>query len=291
MRLLARFLTGFLLALIVFSSTTYGASSTLENGEGLGISPVNRSVTIFSGNQNTSSISVSDFTSQPLSVSLFVKSFNVINYNYNYQFTNPINDWLKLSQTDINLQPGDVQTINYSLNVPSYAPSGGYYYAIFASATVPHVSINLSLQAASIIYLTVGGKLIETSNIVSSYISHFVLGKTINYKINVRNSGNVNYFIYLNTRIHGYLLRPAQTQVAHILLPNTIRTIDGLILSPYLPGVYKIDYGYSTELGSKVNLSAYVVFVPPWSIAVLILLIISAVYYKDRRKKQSSKFK
>lgn len=279
----------FLVGFFGLNSLTYAASPSVGSGEGLGISPINRLVTVSAGNQNTSNITVSDLTNKPLNVSLFIKSFNVVNYNYNYQFTDPVNNWLKLSQTGINLQSGQVQPINYTIAVPKNAASGGYYYAIFASATVPQTNINLSLQAASIIYLTISGKLIETSNIVSNSISHLVFGSTINYTVNVRNSGNVNYFIYLNTRIRGYLLRPSQTQVAHLLLPNTIRSISGSILSPYLPGIYKVDYGYSTESGSSVNLSSYIVFIPPWSIAILALIIISGIFIKDKRAKNLKK--
>jgi len=266
-------------------------AADLNTTQGLSISPVNSFTNISAGQSQVNTIEIGDYTTQPLNINLFIKSFRVVNYNYNYQFTNTINNWIKISQTEVNLRPGEYTGVDYTIKIPANTSAGGYYYAIFASATVPQASLNVSLQAVSIVYLTIKGKLIETSNLVSNSISHLIFGKTINYEINIKNTGNVNYFIYLNTRLRGYMLRPSQTQVAHLLLPNTIRTVDGAILSPYLPGIYKVDYGYRTDSGAQVKLSSYVVFIPPWSIATVVLILMIVFYISEHRKNRPKKFK
>jgi hypothetical protein len=260
---------------------------------GLLITPLRQYLKTAAGTTVRSNLSVTNLTNNPLDVHLSVQQFSVTDYTYNYQFTQPNNDWLHLDQASFNLLPHHSKTVNYQLNVPDHTAPGGRYYTLFASADLADQGIHNTIQAADLLYLTVSGNLTYTSDLRSSSIGHFSFGQPINYELKPINTGNVYFFAYTSGQLHGLSTRAAPTPEAHMLMPGAVRKLTGSIPAPVLPGIYKATYGYSIDNGPAVQRTSTVLFIPPWSAAFLIafLLILGAIVRGRRhgRRQQKSK--
>jgi len=254
---------------------------------GLLITPLRQYLKTAAGTTVRSSLSVTNLTDKPLDVHLSVQQFSVANYSYNYQFTHPNNDWLHLDRTGFNLQPHRSQTVGYQLNVPDHTAPGGHYYTLFASASLATQGINNTIQAADLLYVTVAGKLTYTNQLRTSSIDHLSFGQPITYSLEAVNTGNVYYFAYVGGQLHGPSTKPAPTPEAHMLMPGAIRKLTGTIAAPVLPGIYKASYGYRIDNGQTIQRTGTVLFIPPWSVAFLIaLLLICGAFIRARRQRR-----
>ncbi len=257
--------------------TTIGpiaSAASVPQIHGLSITPLRQYLKANAGVTTQSSLTVSNLTSQALNVHLSVQQFSLTDYTYNYQFTQPKNNWLHIETPDIALQPQHAQTVTYKLDVPAKTTPGGYYYTLLASANLASQGIDSTIQAADLLYLTVNGALTHTSELHASSISRFSFGTPFTYHLNILDTGNIYFFAYTTGTLHGWSAPPATTSAAHMLVPGTIRSLSGNITAPILPGVYTAAYGYRTDNGQTVIQRSWVVFIPPWSLAFLLALLL-----------------
>jgi hypothetical protein len=285
------------LLLIVLLCGALPATAKADSGppsqvRGLLITPLRQYLKTAAGATIKSNLSVTNLTDKPLDVHLSVQQFSVTDYSYNYQFTQPNNDWLHLGLTDFSLQPHRSQTVSYQLVIPEHTAPGGHYYTLFASADLADQGINNTIQAADLLYLTVSGHLTYTNQLRMSSIGHFSFGQPFTYELDPVNTGNVYYFAYVSGQLHGLTAKPAATPESHLLMPGSVRRLTGTIAAPVLPGVYTATYGYRTDDGQNVQQSRTVIFIPPWSVAFLLaaLLVLGAIirsHHQSRRRRKA----
>ena len=263
------------------------AAETIDN-KGLQISPLRYYVTLNAGEQKTGNLVVANQTDKPMTITLSLQQFSVADYSYDYRFKAPTNDWLKLEATQITLQPHKSRTVMYQIFVPSPSPSGGYYYTLLASTEMQTGGLTSTVQAASLIYVTVNGELVRASEFKSSSLQHVSFGGPIRYTMAVKNTGNVHYFAYFSGKLQGRSARDIPG-TSHLLLPGAIRQVSGSMPAPLLPGIYRATYSYTTDTGTILTRTGRVVFIPPWSIALPLALILLGSFFYRRRKKHSQK--
>jgi hypothetical protein len=239
------------------------------------------------GKTQDSSFVVANLTTGTLQVNLNVQQFSVENYNYNYTFQQPQNDWLHLAETQVTLQPQQSKTIKYTLSVPAQTAPGGRYYSLIASAKLNAGGIENTIQAADLLYLTVNGKLTRVSHLEGSSIPWLVFGKEVPFTLEPINTGNVYSYVYVSGELHGLFVPPPETSAAHLLIPGHVRRLNSSIESPLLPGIYKATYGYKTEGNWVVQESRWILYLPPWSIAFAIAAVLLVGAYYRRRSSNS----
>jgi len=263
------------------------ADSAPARERGLLITPLRQYLKADAGSSAKSTFSVANLTDKPLAVSLSVQQFSVTDYVYNYKFEAPKNDWVHLGMHDLVLQPNQTQLVPYSIDVPAKSAPGGHYYTLFASADLSSQGVKNTIQAADLIYFTVGGQLTTVSHLQSSSIQWLVFGRTIPFRLNAVDTGNNHVFVYVSGELHGLFVRLPQTSSAHLLMPGAVRKLEGSIQSPVLPGIYKANYGYKTDAGWIIEESRLIVYIPPWFIALLLatLLLLGRYWPRLRKKK------
>jgi len=279
-----RFLLAILAALWLMPLSSAAASGNPRPEQGLLITPLRQYLSVDAGKSTQSSLSVANLTDKPLDVNLSVRQFSVTDYTYNYTFGNPTNDWLHLGVTSVHLQPNQTSQIPYSLTVPSGSTPGGRYYTLFASANLSSQGLNNTIQAADLVYLTVNGTLTRTSHLQHSSIPWLAFGHSISFSLQPINTGNIYFFAYVSGQLHGLSAKATIAPETHLLMPGAVRTIEGSIPSPVLPGLYKATYGYKTDAGQSVMQSHLVIFVPPWSIALLLAAFLLLGRLLSRKK-------
>jgi hypothetical protein len=281
-------LTPLLATVLLLLPGSVSAAPAPNIEKGLLITPLRQFLSADTGGMVQSSFSVTNQTDGPLDIDLKVEQFSVTDYYYNYTFSQPSSTWVHLSIPSVTLQSRQTQKIAYTVQVPAGTAPGGHYYTLLASATLTSGSVKNTIQAADLLYLTVGGKLTTVSHLESSFIRKVNFGHDIPFALNPINTGNVYSFVYVSGELHGLFVEPPRTSAAHMLLPGHVRTLNDSIPSPVLPGVYRATYGYKTEGNWIVQQSRWIVYIPPWFIAVLLALILVLPRFLPRLRQKKA---
>lgn len=279
-----------LLGVVLLLPHAAHADAQQTTNKGLFITPARAYTTVNPGSTAHGGITVANYTDHPQNITLYVDQFSVANYTYDYTFTPPKEDWVKLSLTQTSLQPGQNINITYTAAPPAHATIGGHYFAIFASAIPTDGSSKDQLRATTVMYITVNGALHLQSQIIKDSFPHFAFDD-IDYTLDVKNTGNTHFFIYTAGGFNG-MPRKKDTARAHLLLPGTVRQVSGTIAAPLLPGIYTATYGYLTENGQVVKRTAQVVYLPWWTALVVVGVVwIAIVLWRRFRRRRSQIFK
>jgi len=249
------------LCAVLFVTASHVSAAAPLATRGLSISPLRLFVDGVAGNTTSGTVLVGNITSQPMNIALSVEQFSVADYTYDYRFSQPKENWITLDPATVTIAAGKTQTVEYHLAVPEHAAPGGHYFTIFASTSL---DAEREERVATVLYVTVAGELVRSSTVSHESIPTFVFGGDIRFSFDVKNTGNTHYFMYTSGKLNGLSAQPPSSEVAHILLPQTTRTITGSISAPVLPGVYAASYGYRTEDGQHINRSALIVYIPLW---------------------------
>ncbi len=288
MRGLFRYSVLAIICMVIGSSVPVRALEPTNSG--LLISPPRYSMNVSAGEIENQKFTVANYTSHALDVTLSVETFTVANLSYQYQIKPVANPWLYFDQTVIHLDTGESQVHNFTLDPPPSSSPGGVYYLIVASAVSKHSGLTTTLQVAAPLYITINGTLDTSSRLGTKHsIGQFVFGDQIPFQIDVENNGNVHYQVDVKGKLSGLSSGGSTVATQHILLPGTTRRFSSSIPSPILPGLYQATYGYSSASSGDVIIKAWVIYLPPWSIALFILVIWAGVFILRtiRRRKLS----
>lgn len=257
-------------------------------GKGLFVSPTRQELKVAAGNTATGDITIANYSNKPMTIKLYVQQFSVTEYAYDFKFTPPTDDWVKLSETLVELQPNQSRQIRYVIAAPPGAQLGGHYFTIFASADLLGHSLPATVQAATLLYVTVDGTLIRSSEIKKSSIPFLVTDQNLTYELDVKNTGNVHFSAFFSGRLEGLFVKQSGSEVGYLLMPGVPRTIKGSIPMPLLPGIYRATYGFGAEnVKGTMTKTTYVLFIPPWSVAALVVtLMLGRLVWQNRHNRK-----
>lgn len=281
-----------IVAVLVQSPITSAAG---QKSEGLSISPLRQEVAVEAGKTTPGFVTVGNLTDKQMIVDLSVREFSVTDYDYDYEFKfPPQRDWVRLRQQSFVLEPHKTANAWYDVTIPDKTTPGGYYFSIFASTKVESTSgLPGTIQAVTPLYMKVDGDLIRTGVLQNDSIPFLVTGYEVPYKFDVKNTGNVHFTAYFYGQLGG-LLFGQQPEVGedHLLMPGKIRTVEGTIPTPLLPGIYKVTYGYKVDFASITTVkTGYILFIPPWSIIALVLFFFAIRWMRQRRQQLAARKK
>lgn len=234
--------------------------------KGLFITPLRTYISVEPSHTQSGAFTLANNTNSPMSVALSVGQFSVVDYSYDYQFTQTRDDWVKVSQAQLDLQPGKSQALAFTVTPPAKATPGGHYFTIFATAQLQGNASQV--RAATVLYVTVEGALIKSSAINRTTIPFFSFGTDIDFSLDVKNTGNTHFFTYTSGKLAGLSANSDAPETTNLLLPGTSRIIASTIRAPLLPGIYKATFGYRTDDNQQMQRSSYVLYIPPWSLLI-----------------------
>ncbi len=222
---------------LALAPVSAGAAEAQERG--LSIAPLRKEVSARAGATATANFIVANLTRDTMTVNLAVKQFSATNFVYDYEFRQPDNDWLKVDAPQIQLEPGESRKIPYTVTIPEKTTPGGYYYTIFASTDISS-GLPTTVQAATLLYLTVEGDLIRTSVLQNDSLPFLITSNEIPSKFDVKNTGNTHFSAYFYGQLESLVGTYPESGTSHIILPGSVRTVGGAVQSPLLPGLYKV---------------------------------------------------
>jgi len=273
--------------LIGITPVTHATEPTQRN-RGLYISPIRNYLALDAGTEVTRAYTVANLTDKPITVTTHVEQFSVADYSYDLSFDAPKNDWVKLHETSFALKPYESHQVPYRVAVPDSAAAGGHYYTLYASSKQESEGFDSTVQAASLLYLTINGDLKRSSKIVEQKLPLIVLSPQINYEVDVKNTGNIHYFAYFASQVSGLFYHNAPNGTSQLLMPDKIRRVQNSITSPLIPGIYQLSYTYTPDKGKPTSVSQYIIFLPPWFLAFLGLAVIFLILKLRKKKKRAT---
>jgi hypothetical protein len=275
-----------LLVSLITSLSSSAAGAVESKDKGLAISPLRQEMTASAGKPTMGSFTIANLTEKTMKVNLSVRQFSVQDYDYDYVFRTPEYDWITLKETQVEVEPHKSKKLEYSVTIPVGSTPGGYYFALFASTDIAGPGLPGTVQAASLLYLRVDGKLIRTSVLQNDSIPFWVTGSEIPYKFDVKNTGNIHFSAYFYAQVQGLFGTYPEIGTSHLLMPGSVRTVEGAVPTPMLPGIYKVTYGYKVDFADIITAkTAYIIFIPPWSIVALILLLLGGRWIWQKKRK------
>lgn len=286
--LLALSILGITAGLLLPVSASALSPVEAPKSKGLYIAPLRNYLAANAGETVTRAFTVANRTDQPITITTSLEEFSVADYTYDYRFDKVDNNWVQLVERSFVLKPFESREVPYRITLPPDASPGGYYYTLYASSTVQNESTNSTLRAASLLYLTVNGELQRSSQVVGRVIPWIVTSPQINYALDVKNTGNIHYFGYFASSIRGLTYQDAPNGISQLLMPDRIRKIENSIRAPLIPGIYRLNYSYTPDQGRATTGTQYFVYLPPWSIALLIILAAVTIHLILRRRKNRS---
>lgn len=271
-------------AAIVIASLTAGTVRAAAEDTGIAVTPLRSYLALDAGSTVTRSLSVANRSSEPLTITTHIEQFSMADYTYDYRFEPVKNNWVTIAQPTLTLQPFESRDIPYQVAVPASAPPGGQYYTLYASSVAQQGPARTTVQVASLLYLTVNGDQVQTAKTTGSYLPWLVIGPTIDYTLDLKNTGNTHYFVLITGRVDGPGYRDAPNGTSHLLMPGTPRRIAASMAAPFFPGVYQLTYTITPDQRPPQHATHYFLYLPIWSLLVLASLIGLAVVVWRRRR-------
>lgn len=258
---------------------------------GLQISPTRQELKVDPGGTANGALVVANQTKQDLTVTLFFREFTVTNADYDYSFTLSHYDWIKISQSELTLRPGQSQTVPYALSPSADASPGGYYFTIFASSNLQTGGVDSTIQATTLLYTTVNGLLDKGTRLDKVTLPSILVSPDITYRFDMTDTGNVYYTIYSVASLSNMFTTTNGETAAHIVLPQKPRSMTGTLPAPAYPGLYTATIGYKTDSGNLITESKPVLYMPLWCIVVVIgviLVLLRVLVVLLRRRKRNT---
>jgi hypothetical protein len=272
-------------------TTQNTTSQTGLPAQRVAISPLRQEIEIKQGTRYTGTIQLKNTGAQSIKVDLSAEAFQVKDTNYDYTFlpNSPINSWVHFNVSTITIDPGGIYPVHFVINVPLNAEPGGAYISLFASSqsdsSAGIASVN---RVGSLLYLTLPGATTRIGSLIN-FSSPYIGTSEPTWSATIHNSGNLHF--QSNTTVSLKTLwgsTVSETPTTSLILPSSIRLLEGTAQSPTWLGLYVLQYDISLgDNGHAVGTRPYL-YAPIGQVVVLLILCISALLFmrtwRARRK-------
>lgn len=256
--------------------------------KGISLSPLREYIEVHAGKAHAGKIVITNNSSKAVDMVFSVEQFSVKDYTYEYVFTQPKEKLVNLAVDSITIGAGKSYILRYTLTIPQATPREGKYLVIKAATPSLSTSRSSTVSVASVLYVNVGGRAEQNSQLNKTAMPRLVVGNSIPFSVDIKNNGSTHFFIYTIARLQGFFVDSGQyVGTAHLLMPGVSRIVDGSISAPFFPGIYTVTYGYKTDSGATKVVSQRVVYIPHWSLFIFvgIVLFVGAARRRTIRRK------
>ena len=272
---------------IVLPSITHAASVD----ESMTVSPISRHYQLDAGHVANDELTVINNGQVGYDVIVYARPYSVASDSYEPNFVNtPRNadayQWVQFTATKYHVDAGRTVHVPYTLSVPAMSAPGGHYGVIFVE-TQPSDSGSVvrRKRVGMLIYATVKGQYITRGEAAGGAIPFWQFTSPLAATVSTKNTGNADFddtITYTVKNILGKVIYRGSN--AYTVLPGTTRKITlGWNDSPWF-GLYAVEARHSF-LNQTPTISGYVLMIPRWVYAVVVLVTIGAAVYAIRRRR------
>lgn len=277
-------------AAVVFGLSLFGKSAFADDSikTGIQLAPASQRVTLDPGAHYEGTITITNTGATNIDYTVSVSPYQVnddytSNFEKSTKYTQ-ISRWITLEETTGTINAGQVQVLNYVIDVPLDAPGGSQYAAIFVTTTdvtgaVETVRANAS--AGIVVLARINGETHEAGEIKETNIPLFLLNPPITATVKATNTGNVDEDIRTTIEVRNSLTgavlydNSADPQI-NTLLPDTERTMTFVVND--VPSLGVLSFSITNEYINDAQMkTATVIVCPLWFIAIIVLLILTII--------------
>ncbi|MFO0955193.1 MAG: hypothetical protein U0526_01490 [Candidatus Saccharibacteria bacterium] len=258
--------------------------------ESLRVLPLRTRPVITPGETKADKLEIRNSGTRPLTIRLSAEQFAVTNEQYDYRFEQgEKTDWVRFSEPELVLGPGEQREAAYSIAIPNNASPGGYYFALFVAGEPAENSdvIREVKRVASLVYLEVAGEIKRSGKVLGVEMVGLSLDRSVNYDLRLINQGNSHYDVDTRLKLQNVLTRQElSTQLTGLLLPGTIRTLSKQFELPPWPGLYQVAGQASFPGMVQAVPTRYVVYLPVWAMLGLVgvIILLGVLIYRRRHR-------
>lgn len=277
----------FIAAIIAVSGLSSSVSA--QQSTSISITPLRNESEIAPGFAYSGSFTVTNRGTSPRETSFTAETFAVINPAYDYVFKadTPETSWVKFGRDSVLLKKDESAEIHYEVNVPIGTEPGGYYLALFATnqSTTENVSgITPTERVASLLYLTVTGEASRAGKLVQLTSPSVVFGSA-DWSATLQNTGTLHYRSNYTTAVYTLFNHPvSSTEDSRLILPSSVRLVEGSLKNPEILGVYKVVYNVGLGDSPAEQHTRWFLYLPPLQTILILLILLGAVVLVKKRR-------
>ena len=259
----------------------------------ISIEPLRQEIELAPGQTIAKSLIVFNASANAETVNVDATSFNTVDKHYDYAFGNPpdLSGWIQLIENQAAIPPYSQHIFNYNVAVPNNAEPGGAYIAVFASTRDPVAALDRSTtvveRIGSLIYLTVSGQETKRGSLLSYATPKISFSRSNTWDLQVQNKGNTHFDSQITIRVRQWFGRTVASSTAdHLILPGTIREMNGQYRLGRLPNLYHIQVAVGLGDNPAARTNRWLLYLPPLPSLVtlgLFSLIVGLMTRKLRR--------
>ncbi|MBQ3294767.1 hypothetical protein IJG98_03550 [Candidatus Saccharibacteria bacterium] len=300
-------------SLITLVAVTIGSIFTNQNvfaddavKTGIQLAPASQRMTLDPGAHYDGTVTITNTGTTDIGYSVSVSPYQV-DEKYSPVFTREntytqISRWITLEETTGSIGAGQVQVLNYVIDVPYDAPGGSQYAAIFVTTTDvvgAQETVRADASAGVVVLARVNGETRETGEITSVSVPSFILSPPLTATVRATNTGNVDEDVRTTIEVRNSLTgavlydNSADPDV-NTLLPDTERTMTFVVND--IPRLGVLSFSITNEYVDDAQIkTATVIVCPLWFIAIIVLIILTIVFRilakkrDDRRTRANSR--
>jgi len=269
-----------------------GVAAAQSAPVGISISPVRTELDVKPGSSYSNTLQVTNPTLSPVTVSLGAEGFKTIDPQYDYAFgpSSSVAHWISFSTSVVTLKSKSTRAIQYTVAAPLGAEPHGEYVSLFATVTsnLPDSSVRASERVASLLYITIDGNVTRLGDVLSAE-NPWLVTTSGAWSISIHNKGTDHfrsiYSISTETLFGVHIASDITSDV--LILPDTIRDINGPMPLPEFPGVYKIVYSVGLGDAPAAHLTRYFLYLPLIPSFTLLALIFIGLGFLPKYRRHS----
>lgn len=194
-----------------------------------------------------------------------------------------LSQWIKLSQDQITLQPGERTEIEYFVELPPNLLPGGYYTSILYQTSAPEnqAQAKVKTQLGTLVYLTVEGEFLKDALLKSFNLPSFQEYGPVNTSFEIQNVGSIHIKPKVTLRINSFMKDEVVVRLPERnIFPGSALLYESPYGKKHMIGMYTVDLEavYGERDIHKITFQK-TVLVFPWKIALLILFIVNGVAF------------
>jgi len=267
--------------------------------EAVSISPLTFELIANPGETVTNVLKVTNTDSSPVGIVIDIEDFRAIGEEGQVTLEDPSENlsfslarWVTASPSVFTLEPGEVQNVQFTIDVPLDAEPGGHYGSVLAtiSGKAPSVGgVSIAQKIGSLLLLNVSGDVQENLRVAEFSAPSFSEFGPITLVSRFENMGTVHVkprgFVLIKN-FFGREIDQLELPQKNVL-PNSIRKVEVPWGNRYMFGKYEATL---TAIYGSTNspISAVTTFwIIPWKIAGIVLLgiiIFLAILIKGRKR-------
>ena len=271
-----------------------GSNTAYAEGLSLTMSPMKQKIVVNPGDSYVGSVTIFNPVSngKDLEYTVSVEPFYV-DENYNSVFNertsqNQIVDWITLNNGNYGtVAMNESQDINYTINVPEWAPGGGQYAAIIVTAKTPEGGAGMTISErqaiAHIVFAEVAGETYRQGEILDASVNGFLLSGKITASSTIKNTGNVHGTATYKMQIYPLfsdeeIYTNEEDPETRIIVPD--RTFYNEITWDKTPiaGIFNVVYSVEFE-GVTAEVSKMVIVCPVWLMFAVLFAVVAIIIW------------